>query len=329
MLSAQKEKKQEIETKESFMQKSYPGWKNLIGLKKILVLADKMHFAAFFDNELQICNLKTQECVLKHAATYLITDLALLSAGEIVIAEKSDDVHIIKYNAQTNTLDVLFSFQMNKPSFITAITGLKDGSFAIGHSDNTISIWKYFENKYQETEILYSGIKSINAMDTRQDGSFVISAGKNIFIYNLQNVIAFTFTDANATDLIVFPDDTFVYYDDSKKTLYHMHIAEAKCLGSQEVAAQLYQLTEMPNGWMGCLAEDSLQFFEPSWVRNYIAADTTIKEVVREHLPTALSEMVAEYAGIALFNSPKMPQKRKDILLEDASTRESRSMFPR
>ncbi len=316
MFSAQNEKAEEVETKEPFVQKFHPGWKDLPGLKRFVVLADGMHFAAFFEKEVQICNLQTQQCVLTHPDSYNINAVTLLSTGEIVVAEHSDFVHIIKYDAETNALDVLFSFQTYKSSFIAAMTGLEDGSLAFGDSDGFIRIWKLVDNKYKEIKNFRAAFESIHAMDTRQDGNFVVSDGRNIQVYNSQYTLTFRFIETAAEKLIILPDDTLVYY--AKEMLYHTDIKEAKCLGFQKVPP-LIQLNQMPDGRISCLAENSLQFFEPSWVRNYVAADTTTKAAVRAHLPADVTEIVACYAGIALFNAPKMPQKRKCVLAEDAA----------
>ncbi len=292
-----------------------------------VALADGIHLATISRPlsdrgipDLMIWNIKHQH-LCWHSPIYdEICALASLKNHEFVSADSNGNISRYKLNEQGVPRFIeKFPTNLNE---ISAMAELEDGSLAIVY-ENCLSIWNLTEKKEIRSAVI--GLTRINTMDTQcDDFLFLGNQSGCIFIYNLknENYNTYTFSTKEIKSLVLLPDNTIAFLD-SDANLVHYDPTIKKTLSSQKVDGEPSLLTAMPNGWIGCINSKTFLLFEPSWIRDYVNANSAeAKNVVAAHLPPDLADIVLAYVGknITLFNSPKMPNQKENFLPKELPT---------
>ncbi len=249
-----------------------------------------------------------------------ISAIASLKNNEFVVADLGGTIY--RCNIDTQGLPTLiddFSTGLNE---VLAMFELEDGSLAIAHGDHHVSIWNLTDQK--EIKVLSIGQAKINALDAQfNDFLFLGTESGCIVIYNLKDNSCITHNVATSgiKSLILLPDNTVVILD-SDANLVHYDPTNKNILSSQKIDDEPSRLTAMPNGWIGCINSQSFLLFEPSWIRDYVNANSAkAKNAIVAHLPQALTDIVLAYTGnYTLFNSPKMPHEKECVLTKELPT---------
>ncbi len=292
----------------------------------VAALSDGDYFAAIIPaqaiwvcNKLTTYHIKDQKHFWELTILWPITAITLLKNNEVVTANTAGEIHrvIIKHDAPWDT--AIFTTKLTN---ISAMTALDDRTIAIAHGGSSVSIWDLTTKK--EIKSFSLGITTIHTMDTQCDGSLLLGNESGyIYIYNLKDdrYISHLLGDESIKSLVALPDQTIVFLD-SDSNLTHYDPANSETLSTQKIDDEPTMLTVMANGFIACLTKNSLRFFEPSWTRDYVIANSAeAKNAITVHLPQSLTDIVLAYAGnLTLFNSPKMPHEKERVLTKELPT---------
>jgi len=291
----------------------HSAWKEPTQFKQLVLLSDEIHLAAIQSgsNTIQIWNIQSQQCICEMTPLWVVNAMALLKDGNLVIADDLGNIYQLKFDIQTQKLEILDIFNTMKNKS-TAMTVLENGSLITGHQNGSITIWNLTAHK--KIASFTAGRFEITALDTRLDGSLLVgsSTGK-ILIHDWMTTINLINGSSTIKCLIALPDNTIIYGDD-KGFLNRWSIKEDMPFSLKISETAVLELISMPNGLIACSTIDGLQLFETSFIRNYVKTDAEIKKTVVPHLPETVTNLVADYVNTDLFKHPKQPHQKESVL---------------
>lgn len=288
-------------------------WEKVTQLNHVALLSDERHLVAINSDKhtLQIWNIHSQECIWEMTILWNINAIVLLKCGNLVIADDLGNIYQLQIDTQNQQLKLIDTINTAKNK-ISSMTVLENGSLVTGHENGSINIWDLTSHKLLDSFI--EGRSTITALDTRSDGSLLIgNAAGHIMIHDWMTSIKLINGNSAIKKLVALPDNSIVYADDNGY-INSWNIKDVNPVPLKISETGALGLISMPNGLIGCSITNSLQFFETPYIKNYVMTDNEIKESMKDCLPITLSNIVSDYANLALFKHPKQPHKKENLL---------------